>query len=1107
MPIPCVTGNQAGLAFLQATADQRYALGEDVFLATHAPMKFWTEHGGKRKIWTEKDLLEDILTGAPQRRGNQVYLLFGAAGSGKSEVMRWLMCHIAKKSPDRMRFTVRISRTELDPVQIVHRLLSTFQLPGLDQSTLERWNILRNKPVAVANHLVWQALIGLCDRDDEILPLSYRLRPVIEANLRNGFAAMDAPECSNRPLELLTIDQMEQTMTAAVLPAGVSYEQLRSRLQDAFDDLVLGGVRLVPALRAISQQIRSEHGLRPILIIDDLVQSMNVYASDLLDYFITLEEGEWDVVVGLTPASFDVDRRGRELLCRIRELDTVGDRVIKLDLSDTAGDHSAFLDKASAPAFVLPYLDLYKKASGFHCGPACRHWARCSAFQWNGDGDGRLAPFNSAFLFRLWDALPVGKGRARHLLLVTRDVLTTLAVKGTDALTDLPTFIKRDQFVDHPDGRVKALLECFAPKQSGAVTIPGVLEEIWQLRVPEKVVLAQSLVSEQPESPLPPSSEGENADADPVLVAVRDWIEGAVPNRELLAPLRVGAARWLRDMLDPGLLAGWGRPQCSGVLRRSAVVQGAPLPIGIEGMNEPHMIQLPRALGSAAFQLVAYGTADGRMRKPLLQRLLLEPCVVELLYQGKTLRRRWQEELATGLGCKIPDLAFHLYRTMVVLGGAEETVLCLSNELTPAMSDLSWPSTIKRPIEALFRDCFMIREHLWDGYALQERLERYPRAEDSLAALEAVLRKVTSAPIRAEFRLGECSLQDFLLSVDAHLSRIRAYVFSQVRHLPERRRVAETYCLLADGRRRRAIQRRVLRLQSASQGIIVTATLTPPLIPADQEREEAAGLLQVLLNEQADEVSLVAAYRLAASFERALRYKSVADLAAWREALQRLLDHLETPKEQTIHESAPLPTAALLEKIESLVARLGHRTAGNADMQMLQQTLSRLTPAGFRVRDSLRADPDLPRDGSLAAVVLAVWKASSWWRSYLHQLQALSSTITASEVAAIHDFLADARALRQPDQTAVRQWQRFVRRMRAAGIVDLPVMLGPSTEQLPSRARDWLRTRADGATLADVEPSILRTLQRRAPEIARFLRISFVPEATGDGVLRVVDRQ
>lgn len=1109
MPIPCVIGNQAGLAIFQATADQRHALGEDVFLATHAPVRFWKAQAGKRETWTEEDLLRDILTGGAQVRGNRVYLLFGAAGSGKSEVMRWLMCRLATEAPDRMRFAVRISRTELDPVQIVHRLLSAFQFPGLDRWTLERWSLLRNKPVAVANHLVWQALVGVCENDEEILPLSYRLRPVIESNLRSGFAAIDTPERAAGPLQLLSEEQLEQALSDMVLPAAVSYEQLRSLLQDAFDDLVLGGVRLVPALRAISQQVRAEHGVRPILIIDDLVQSMNVYASDLLDYLITLEEGEWDVVVGLTPASFDADRRGRELLRRIRELDTFDDRVTKLELSDTAGEQSAFLDRESAAAFLLPYLAFYKKASGFHCGSTCPHWSRCMAFQWNGDGDARLAPFNGAFLSRLWDALPAGKGKARYLLLAARDVLATVAAKGADALVDLPAFVHRDQFVEHADRRVKALLECYAPPQSHAITIPEALKEIWQVRVPERTLLAQPLVAEKAEGQLLTRVESDHAEVDPVLVAVRDWIEGAASNRELLAPLRVGAARLIKDLVDPGLLAGRGRPQCAGVLRWSAVVQGAPLPVGIEGLEEPYPLQLPRALGSAAFQLVAYSTVSGPARRALLQRLLSEPAVVELLYQAEALRGRWQDELATGLGCTVPDLAFHLYRILVALGeGGDGAVLCLGHERGPAVSDLAWPPGIWRSVEALFRDCFMIREHLWDGYALQERVERYPRVEDSLAALEAVLQKVRSVPLRGEFRLGEESVQDFLLRVHAHLTRVRRYALEQMRHLPERRRVAETYLSLADGRRRRALQRRLLRLQAASQGVFVTPTAASVLLAPAQERKQAASLLQALLNEATGELSLLMSYRLAAQFERAMQYKSVADLVAFREALCRLLEHLQAQGQPIKEEGVPLSTIALLEKIEALMHRCVPHISGTdaAVAPVLRQILALLTPAGFQVREWLWTDPGGPTDGNLAALVQAVRKASAWWRSYVHQLAELAAR-TPEGVADAQAFLADVHRLRLPGTAALRKWRRFLRRMRSAGIVDLPVRMSRTLENLPLPVQDWLVTRAEGATLAEVEPALLCALQEHAPQVARLLRITFVPEATDDGVFRVVDGQ
>jgi len=54
---------------------------------------------------------------------------------------------------------------------------------------------------------------------------------------------------------------------------------------------VLGGYNFVETLKLISQEMIAARGVRPLLLIDDLVQSMNIYSTDLLDFFITMISG------------------------------------------------------------------------------------------------------------------------------------------------------------------------------------------------------------------------------------------------------------------------------------------------------------------------------------------------------------------------------------------------------------------------------------------------------------------------------------------------------------------------------------------------------------------------------------------------------------------------------------------------------------------------------------------------------------------------------------------------------------------------------------------------------------------------------------------------
>ena len=78
------------LAIFASTADQRYLLGADLFLRTHYPM---TVHrygaNGEAELVSENTLLQHLLNGVNHNAsgpGNRLWVLYGAPGSGKSEM-------------------------------------------------------------------------------------------------------------------------------------------------------------------------------------------------------------------------------------------------------------------------------------------------------------------------------------------------------------------------------------------------------------------------------------------------------------------------------------------------------------------------------------------------------------------------------------------------------------------------------------------------------------------------------------------------------------------------------------------------------------------------------------------------------------------------------------------------------------------------------------------------------------------------------------------------------------------------------------------------------------------------------------------------------------
>ena len=207
--------------------------------------------------------------------------------------------------------------------------------------------------------------------------------------------------------------------------------------------------------------MRQRQGCRPILLIDDLVQSMSLYATDLLDYFLTLESGNWDVVLGLTPAAFEDSKRGRLLLQRISHLDTIDDRVEKLWLSDEAGQDSYVLSEQNCHLFAAPYLTEFHRLSGLTDASP-------------------LYPFNREVLVRVYRGLPSGKGKARYFLRHLRSILE-LVTRGEPLLVAVAQFARAESMARCEDRDLAAICELFGPivgdASVRAVTLPGMLLE------------------------------------------------------------------------------------------------------------------------------------------------------------------------------------------------------------------------------------------------------------------------------------------------------------------------------------------------------------------------------------------------------------------------------------------------------------------------------------------------------------------------------------------------------------------------------------------------------------------------------------------------------
>lgn len=524
--LPCLRAG--GAKIFTRTAGQRAMLGDAEFLRTHFPVQLLSYRSGSQVTLTEHDLLEHLLDQESAGAGNRVFILYGAAGSGKSEPLRWLHMHIQRQDRTRAAVTARISRTDLDIFHIVQRLQETYGLPPLREASLRRWEACRQKPRTLAKIMVLSALEQLLASDEQINALYYQLIDIVQTNLERCFASMSKPaEDIGQYIELLGREDLQEMVRTSVVPLSLEYETLRFYLPQVLREYLLEGLDFSSTLQQIAEAVQRERGHRPVLLIDDLVQSIQLFASDILDYAITLEQGCWDIVIGLTPHSLEATLRGKELLDRIAYLDTIDDRVLKLWLSDEQGLTSSFLHEENCAEYARRYLSEYKRQNKQDCDATCPAFVRCQHLEPE-RAENLLAPFNTEVLIRLFRSLPAGKGKARYFTSYLREILLRTA-RGENLLSVLQEYIRTELAVyssDQPASRMYELYSTFLHEGTTGVLDPETNEHLHQFfgrqpahrQLPVVASLHKQLSETRPTDARP--------ELDPGKEAIKAWLGG-----------------------------------------------------------------------------------------------------------------------------------------------------------------------------------------------------------------------------------------------------------------------------------------------------------------------------------------------------------------------------------------------------------------------------------------------------------------------------------------------------------------------------------------------------------------------------------------------------
>jgi hypothetical protein len=761
MNIPCL--KKKGLKIFSPTADQRHSLGEDIFCRTHYPLSYRRFRGTEYvEKWTEDKVLEHLMDNNSVV-GNRVFVLFGAAGSGKSESLRSIEIGIKKKNAGKKTF--RISRTELDPVNILANLVSETG-DMLNKAIKDKWANLKQKPVSLANALVWDTLNAMLNSDETIIPLSYKIRPLVENSLRRSFCKDGSGNAAGK-VDILSLEEWEEIERTCAFDFNLNYEQFRHRLIDKFEAEVLGGYDFVKTIGEVGCILFTTTGCRPVILIDDLVQSMSIYASDLLDYFITLEEGNWDVLIGLTPASFETSKRGRELLQRISYLDTFDDRIYKLWLTDELGQESYTIDNNNITDYVKQYLLEFKRMNGFNCGSGCKQYERCLGLHWDNDEDVSLTPLNGPLLIRFNDNLFKGKGKPRNILVTVADFL--LSIMEGQHIDFLSNRVNREKSCNHHDVNQKVLIDSYLPLcSSGVIKPPNNYYKILCCKPINKGFLNITDLKDvvQVEGPIYTEMQ-DSFQPKPEIAAIRDWLELKRPNKELLRKFRFACYSFIREFWPKSSLLRNNTSRYQGVVRCDQYYEGCRLPLQVEGIDKFDGITIKRRIGTNAYLLFGLKEQKPEVQKEYLNRLLPTVEVANLIWEAKTESKKWESVLDDSLGKPIAEVAFLLHvfayynysptkyplifeekyhkGSLVQLLGKWEHQYCRPDE------------SLLSEIDDLFKDWFQLRENLYDAFLIKTYMDKYP---DINSVLKTIIEVINESTIPCDYKIRDRTLSE-----------------------------------------------------------------------------------------------------------------------------------------------------------------------------------------------------------------------------------------------------------------------------------------------------------------------------------------------------------
>lgn len=697
--LPCL--NRNSIKNLYNTADERYNFSPEFFRETHYPQVLNRYYKNELiEKMSEVQFLEELEEN--HTYGNRVFVIFGSTGSGKSELLCWVKDKWEFKGNKRP--IIRISRSELNPQMLVKKC---YESVGVELKDIiideKKWDLLISKPITIINQMVWTTMSELFDNDEEIVPTTMLLRPVIEKNILKFSSQIKKGKLTN-PLEIISEKEFLQLVENTTLPIQLSYNKLRDSLLKKLDHFLFQGTDIITIFKRLSSILTKEK-VRPVILIDDLVQSLNLYSAEVLDYFITLEEGNWDVVIGLTPGVIEGNNFETVLKNRIKNLDTIDDRVKKLWLSDESGTNSFAIDRNQACNYLETYLTALKKANGFECSKKCKYATTCSNYIVGSKTRLTVIPLNPPLIQRIYDAVPDGKGLLRYMVIHLREFLSFFYRGNVKDITKIKHYFHRDVYAEHEDSLIKIIAEMYADSNGRDINIPGELLKHFDSSYSKDVSVKFKFINHFTsnvtikESTLKKSTNSNH---------IRDWIEGQNMNYQLLEPVRAGVATIINEVVKG---TSFGRDytprmtKSTSTIQRTEIINRFRYPITFKEDGNKNKVVVKKHFNLLAIS--NYQQLKMQDRPLVFSEVANNHNVAQWIYQGEQIKEQWHKEITQELGMGLEHFAFQLKKYTTNLLNLDES---------------QWISQIKSPVslevqesvESLFLDWFALRDNMID---------------------------------------------------------------------------------------------------------------------------------------------------------------------------------------------------------------------------------------------------------------------------------------------------------------------------------------------------------------------------------------------------------